>query len=568
MKKGWMALGFCLLSVSCTLFDELLSPGDISKILTDANDTVPPVITVVSPTNGEYVDQACTITMSILEEGSGVGEVNISFNQVSWNKASFSGGVWTGNLNLPVGSNTIYLYAADKKANYSATNTLKVIAVTPAVFNMTYPVNSATYYNTIGAVQGNAGLSAPQTIQSIALSVNDGGFITVTNTPGTNSLAWSFSVDPGDLVFGMNTLQARLISSSGKSTLSPLVSFTLIHQETNVFYHPNGTANSGLGWSIAVTPDGNTIVAGAPKENSFKGAVYRYHWNGSTWITNRFVYANLVDGDRLGVSIAVSADGNTIICGAVGDDIKDSEAGAVYRFHYDGAKWISNKFYAFDGADSDSFGISVAVSSNGNTFIVGAFYKNSSQGAVYRFHWTGSEWLTNKFVSFDSSSDAHFGWAVAMTPDGNTFAASAPFDDENGLDSGAILRFNWTGSVWLTNKIIVDSITPSAFLGVGAYDYPNVLHSSSTPLMISPDGETIVAGAAFKDSNKGAAYRFVWNGASWNETQFSASDGLAGDYFGSSVAVSPDGKIIYAGAPGTDEPVTDAGAVYQFINSQ
>jgi ABC-type oligopeptide transport system substrate-binding subunit len=43
----------------------------------------------------------------------------------------------------------------------------------------------------------------------------------------------------------------------------------------------------------------------------------------------------------------------------------------------------SYELAASDGAANDRFGVSVSVSSDGNTVVAGAFEKNSSQGAAY-----------------------------------------------------------------------------------------------------------------------------------------------------------------------------------------
>ncbi|HKR99833.1 MAG TPA: FG-GAP repeat protein, partial [Candidatus Dormibacteraeota bacterium] len=48
---------------------------------------------------------------------------------------------------------------------------------------------------------------------------------------------------------------------------------------------------------------------------------------------------------------------------------------------------------ASDGANSDLFGWSVSVSSDGNTALVGAYSKNSSTGAAYVFSRSGSSWI-------------------------------------------------------------------------------------------------------------------------------------------------------------------------------
>lgn len=102
---------------------------------------------------------------------------------------------------------------------------------------------------------------------------------------------------------------------------------------------------------------------------------------------------------------------------------------------------------------------------------------------------------------------------------------------------------------------------------------------------VSISGDTAIVGAPFADvgenTDQGAAYIFTRSGTVWKETQkLIASDGAAGDGFGSSVAVSGD-KIV-VGAQRSDASIsspltsgkaagfvptaTDQGAAYFFIN--
>jgi hypothetical protein len=86
---------------------------------------------------------------------------------------------------------------------------------------------------------------------------------------------------------------------------------------------------------------------------------------------------------------------------------------------------------------------------------------------------------------------------------------------------------------------------------------------------VSSDGSTVVVGAPFVNSLRGAAYVFVrqsgvWTGAT-QTAKLTASDGAAGDALGSSVAVSGDGSTVVSGGylakVGTN---TRQGAVYVF----
>ncbi len=76
-------------------------------------------------------------------------------------------------------------------------------------------------------------------------------------------------------------------------------------------------------------------------------------------------------------------------------------------------------------------------------------------------------------------------------------------------------------------------------------------------------GSTAVVGASGKNSLTGAAYVFTRTGSTWSQqAELSASDGVAGDFFGYSVAIS--GSIVVVGAYGKN---SGAGAAYVFGRS-
>ena len=87
--------------------------------------------------------------------------------------------------------------------------------------------------------------------------------------------------------------------------------------------------------------------------------------------------------DQFGYSVALSADGSTALVGAYG---RSSSMGAAYVFTRSGSVYSQTAaLTATGGANDDYFGISVALSADGNTALVGATGRNTSTGAAYVF---------------------------------------------------------------------------------------------------------------------------------------------------------------------------------------
>src|SRR5690606_29952397 len=72
--------------------------------------------------------------------------------------------------------------------------------------------------------------------------------------------------------------------------------------------------------------------------------------------------------DQLGISVSLSADGNTALIGAASDDIGTQiNQGSAYIFVRNGSGWVQQaKLTASDGESYDLFGTSVSLSADGN----------------------------------------------------------------------------------------------------------------------------------------------------------------------------------------------------------
>lgn len=154
---------------------------------------------------------------------------------------------------------------------------------------------------------------------------------------------------------------------------------------------------------------------------------------------------------------------------------------------------------------------------------------------------------TRQFVASDGAASDWFGYRVAVSADGSTVVVGA---EEVDSQRGAVYVYRWNGSSWVEIKLTASD--------------PAAGDSFGYSVSVSADGNIVVVGAPGDDSQQGAAYAYRWNGSTWAETRISAEDGVAGDRFGNSVAVSGDSNTIVVGAYFDDDKGSSSGSVYVF----
>ena len=120
----------------------------------------------------------------------------------------------------------------------------------------------------------------------------------------------------------------------------------------------NGNAVEGA--SVALSADGSTATVGGPFDNLSTGAAWVYTCKGTVWST-KLVGTGAAGNARQGVSVALSADGSTAIVGGVEDN---SYIGAAWVYNHNGTVWTqqANKLVGTDAIGSARQGHSVALS--------------------------------------------------------------------------------------------------------------------------------------------------------------------------------------------------------------
>jgi hypothetical protein len=320
-----------------------------------------------------------------------------------------------------------------------------------------------------------------------------------------------------------------------------------------------------FGYYVSISGDGNTAIVGASGEDtggSGAGAAYIFTRSGTTWTQQQKIQASdKQTNDLFGHFVSISGDGNTAIVGAYLEDTGGTDPGAAYIFTRSGTTWSEQqKIQASDKQTYDYFGFSVSISGDGNTAIVGARGESTSIGAAYIFTRSGTSWSQQQKIQasgFVSSYD-NFGNSVAISEDGNTVIAGAPYADTGWADAGAAYIFTRSGTSWSAQQKIEASDKQAS-------------DRFGTSVAISDDGNTAIVGATGEDTggtDAGAAYIFTRSGTSWSQQQkIQASDKQQYDYFGERIAISGDGNTAIVGAYIEDTGGTNAGAAYIFTRS-
>jgi hypothetical protein len=145
--------------------------------------------------------------------------------------------------------------------------------------------------------------------------------------------------------------------------------------------------NAGQGLSVALSADGNTAIIGWYRDNSDAGAAWVFTRNGGAWTQqDKRLGAGAVGLALQGISAALSADGNTAIVGGFGDGAN----GAAWVFTRSGGVWTQqgSKLVGTGAVGNAGQGLSVALSADGNTAMVGG-RRNSDTGAAWAFTRSG-----------------------------------------------------------------------------------------------------------------------------------------------------------------------------------
>lgn len=313
--------------------------------------------------------------------------------------------------------------------------------------------------------------------------------------------------------------------------------------------YPGAGMLAAFGNAVAVSPDGNTVLVGAPAEGNDKGSVVFYARVGGTWVQRRVIPDP--DGTvraKFGWSVALSANAQTALVGTGGEG-----GGFVAIYTRVGAGWALQQRIP-NPTGVGGFGASLAVSTSGTTAAVGAFGANN----VWVYTRTGTTWHLQQTLADPESTLGGFGQSVALSGNGDTLLVGAPFETGGSADAenpaGAAWMFTRHGAIWTQQGPSIPGRTPGGEFGKS--------------VALSPDGGTAVVGAPAVNRTMGAVGIAVRHGAVWSLAQMILEPGQPdpvtgyGNDFGVSVAASTDGNEVIVGAPFTQRWARGAVVTY------
>jgi len=295
------------------------------------------------------------------------------------------------------------------------------------------------------------------------------------------------------------------------------------------------------------------------------------------------------EADYFGSAVALSADGLTLAVGAPGEEgssrgvngdptsLGSPSSGAVTIYRRISDEWVMTDYIKAENADpDDSFGIAVALSSDGSELVVGAPGEDGfapgvngnqddnsveNSGAAYLFRYSGGAWVQEAYLKAMSPSDFdHFGSSVAISgliavgaPDEQSLSTDVDTNDpgDSAFGVGAVYTFELSGNYW--NQAYVKAPNAAAGANFGA---SVALSAPGSVLCVGAPGESSGATGVNGDQNddsagaSGAVYVFAGEGGWTPHAYVKASNTDSGDQFGMTVSLSAAGDTLAVGAIG------------------
>jgi hypothetical protein len=426
-------------------------------------------------------------------------------------------------------------------------------------------------------VRAPAGRHTGPLTLSMALSGNaraslaSGGKGLVLNGADGSSLRYSGLVAHDALG---RTLPSRLALEGGRVLLRvdthgaryPLTIDPLIQQGEKL----TGGGESGKAWfgySVALSSNGKTALIGGQQDNSKVGAAWVFTRTGSTWTQQgeKLTGGGEVGAGSFGISVALSANGNTALIGGSQDN---GNIGAAWVFTRSGSTWTQQgeKLTGFGETGTGTFGESVALSASGSTALIGGPSDHPGEkeelGAAWIFTRSEGVWsqpVEKLTVTKEESKEAGFGWSVALSAEGNTALIGAK---NNGTPyyehHGAVWVFILSESRWVSQA----KLTPKEAEGTE--------EEFGYSVALSANGNTALIGAP-KEYNKtteslGSAWVFTRSGSTWTQQgkKFYPNGAEGADELGWSVSLSGDGNTALLGGWADNLNGKTSGSVWLF----
>ena len=316
------------------------------------------------------------------------------------------------------------------------------------------------------------------------------------------------------------------------------------------------------GAAVALSADGNTAIVGGPSDNRTTGAAWVFVRSGSAWeqqgdklvgtSAHRVIESGLPLGQ--GTSVALSADGDTALVGGW-------RAEGAWVFTRSRGIWSQQgkKLVGSGAVGAASQGMSLALSADGNTALIGGPSDSpwdrsvpfglGPAGAAWVFIRNEGGWTQQgeKLVSSGAVGTARQGMSVALSADGNV-AIVGGLAGEGGVGTATVFTRN--GTVWAQGEKLVST---------------GAVGKSSPSVAVSADSGVALVGGSNDNGGIGATWAFAQRAGQWSQEQKLVGAGEARK-LASSVPPASDAALLGrsedSGRVGAAADSQDGGGLY------
>lgn len=222
-------------------------------------------------------------------------------------------------------------------------------------------------------------------------------------------------------------------------------------------------ADVGLGYSLGLSDDGNTLAVGAPfTADGELGEVRIFRQINGNWESRGSVIRGENTGEQLGSALAISGDGQTLITGSVGSSVTVAR---VYRWT-DG-DWVQFGSDIFSLFNEETWNVDVDISDDGRTILVGQnVFDELMNGAAARvLRFNGVDWNQIGQAFMGDPTDSALAWSVALSGDARSMVIGKPGGNASGIDAGTVQAYAFDSQNWI--------LLGSEIQGAGATDRPH-----------------------------------------------------------------------------------------------
>lgn len=242
------------------------------------------------------------------------------------------------------------------------------------------------------------------------------------------------------------------------------------------------TQTEFFGWSISISDDGNTFVAGAYGYDSETGVARVYNKDATdNWIKSTDLSGSDI-GDKTGYAVSLSSDGTTV---AVGAFQHDSYKGTTRTYNYNISAWTQIGTDIDGEEDYDFSGFAISLNGDGTSLLIGA-YSHNSNGTARLYNYSENNWTKEIQIDAEENTFERFGYAVSITADAKTFAVGA---SQSGEYVGTSRVYSKVDDTW--------SQQGDDMVGTADFEY------SSSAISLADNGSTLAVGAYAGNLNDG-----------------------------------------------------------------